>query len=168
MGPGSFTGVRIGLATARGLARGSGCPVVGVSGLDALAWRHRGWPGVVVPVVDARKGRSYSAVFRAGERLGGYLDLSLEELALELRAHPRLLLTGPQARALGEALGRVHPGGEWSVDHGPLLVDPASLLELGRLRWRAAEETGTGFEALRPSPLYLRRSEAEIKRYGGR
>ncbi len=170
VGPGSFTGLRIGLASARGLARGSGCPVVGVSTLDALAWRHRGHPGAVVPVVDARKGRSYSAVYAAGRRVSDYLDLPLEALAGRLLEHSRLLLTGAQAPRLGEALRRLHPGAEVTEDRGALQTDPAALLELGQERWLsaagAAAEEGGSLEALRPSPLYLRRSEAEINRYG--
>ncbi len=167
VGPGSFTGLRIGLAAARGLARGAGCPVVGVSTLDALAWRHRGHPGLVVPVVDARKGRSYAAVYAGQTRISDYLDLTLEALAALVaeaalrQAAPCLLITGPQAAALEPFLKRAHLSAEAAFDRPALQADPAALLELGETRFREKRE-----QTLRPSPLYLRRSEAEIKRYG--
>ena len=60
-GPGSFTGLRIGMASAKGLAAGAGCPLVGVPTLDAFAWGLRNAAGLVLPVIDARKNRLYAA-----------------------------------------------------------------------------------------------------------
>jgi tRNA threonylcarbamoyladenosine biosynthesis protein TsaB len=159
-GPGSFTGLRIGLATARGLAHAIGCPVVGVSTLDALAWRYRDCAAVVVPVVDARKGRSYAACYRGEERISEYLDLPLEALAERIRAFDRLLLAGPQAGHLGEALKRVHPAAGVAVERAIQMTDPAALLELGRRRFQEDPSGAAG----PVQPLYLRRSEAEIHR----
>ena len=64
IGPGSFTGVRIGLSTVKGLAYGTGTPTVGISTLQAIAARVAGFEGMVCPLVDARKGEVYAAVFR--------------------------------------------------------------------------------------------------------
>ena len=63
VGPGSFTGVRIGAATIKGLAFG-GKKCVGVSTLEALAYNLRGQEGIVSPVMDARRGQLYNALFR--------------------------------------------------------------------------------------------------------
>ncbi|MCX7275378.1 MAG: tRNA (adenosine(37)-N6)-threonylcarbamoyltransferase complex dimerization subunit type 1 TsaB [Burkholderiales bacterium] len=68
-GPGSFTGLRIGCGLAQGLALGIGCPVVAVSGLQALAWVHRGC--AVISATDARMGEVYFASWPAAPALVG-------------------------------------------------------------------------------------------------
>jgi tRNA threonylcarbamoyladenosine biosynthesis protein TsaB len=65
VGPGSFTGLRIGIATARALAQARGLPVVGVSSLEALA-RGAGETGVIVAVLDARRGEAFAAAWHDG------------------------------------------------------------------------------------------------------
>ncbi len=84
-GPGSFTGVRIGVATLKGLAFGQNKPCVGVSALEALAENLSGFPGILVcPVMNARRNQFYTALFRNGdggqERLLPDSALSAEEL----------------------------------------------------------------------------------------
>src|SRR5262245_52075822 len=71
IGPGSFTGLRIGLSVAKGLALATGLPVVGVPTLEAYALHVGPRPGLICPVLDARKGEVYGAVFRwqGGESL---------------------------------------------------------------------------------------------------
>ncbi|MGQ9858207.1 MAG: tRNA (adenosine(37)-N6)-threonylcarbamoyltransferase complex dimerization subunit type 1 TsaB [Thermodesulfobacteriota bacterium] len=73
VGPGSFTGVRVALSTAKGLALGLEVPLVGISTLEALAGGVPFWPGLICPIVDARAGRVYGALFR-------FVDGRLEEL----------------------------------------------------------------------------------------
>jgi tRNA threonylcarbamoyladenosine biosynthesis protein TsaB len=108
IGPGSFTGLRIGLATAKGLALGTGLPVVGVPSLDALAWQVPWAATPVVPLLDARRGEVYAARFevdpggapgRASED-GAY---DLEGLAAFVGEGPALLV-GPGADAWREAI----------------------------------------------------------------
>ena len=64
-GPGSFTGVRIGVAAAKGFAWGAETPCVGVSTLEAMAENFGAWQGCVIPTMDARRSQTYAAVFRA-------------------------------------------------------------------------------------------------------
>lgn len=64
IGPGSFTGLRIGLATAKGLALGLGLPIAGASSLLTLAYNGRLAEATVVPVIDARRGEVYAAAYR--------------------------------------------------------------------------------------------------------
>ncbi len=98
-GPGSFTGVRIAVATAKGLAHGLGVPLYGLSTLDAVAWRLRDHQGLVGVVGDAMRGEVYPALFRAHEgrmeRLAPDRVASPQEAAEEFaRAGEPILLAG--------------------------------------------------------------------------
>ena len=66
-GPGSFTGVRIGVAAAKGFAWGAELPCVGVSTLEAMAETLGIWEGTVVPTMDARRAQTYTAIFQVQE-----------------------------------------------------------------------------------------------------
>ena len=79
-GPGSFTGVRIGVSLIKGLAFDKNTPCVGVSTLDALALNLDGFGGYVVPVMDARRNQVYTAVYRDGKRLTEDMLIPLDEL----------------------------------------------------------------------------------------
>jgi tRNA threonylcarbamoyladenosine biosynthesis protein TsaB len=87
VGPGSFTGLRIGLATAKGLAQATGKAIMGIPTLDALAMNLTGVRGLICPILDARKSEVYSAVYISPEpcrlvRISEYLAVS-PDLLLE-------------------------------------------------------------------------------------
>ncbi|MBI2359554.1 MAG: tRNA (adenosine(37)-N6)-threonylcarbamoyltransferase complex dimerization subunit type 1 TsaB [Deltaproteobacteria bacterium] len=77
IGPGSFTGLRIGLSTVKGLAYGWAIPVVGVPTLEAVAARAAKWEGLICPILDARKKEVYAALFR---RMSGRLERLAEDV----------------------------------------------------------------------------------------
>lgn len=101
-GPGSFTGVRIGAAAAKGLCWGLELPALPVSTLEAMARCHTQLEGILCPCMDARRSQVYNALFRvqAGEltRLCPDRAISLEELGRELQALEQpVYLTGDGA-----------------------------------------------------------------------
>ncbi|MGA2379686.1 MAG: tRNA (adenosine(37)-N6)-threonylcarbamoyltransferase complex dimerization subunit type 1 TsaB [Spirochaetia bacterium] len=165
IGPGSFTGIRIGLATALGIGHGRGIPVVGVSTLDALASSWAAYGGDVFPVIDARRGNIYTARYRGGSRLGEYRDVSPADLAGLLAQAQSPLLVGADSPRILELLGDAQgvARGEFRAARGGLYdavsadsVDPRSLLRLG-----VESYCTRGADPAPPRPLYLRKSEAE-------
>ncbi len=85
VGPGSFTGVRIGVATVKGMAQALSKPCIPVSTLEALAFPLSHFSGIVCPILDARRGQVYNALFENGKRLYPDRALALSELLDELR-----------------------------------------------------------------------------------
>ena len=104
VGPGSFTGLRVGLAFAQGLGAALDRPVVGISALDALAASLDDAAGAVAALIDARRGQVYARLFTSGSALGPDEALSLEDIARRLaEIGPNVALIGNGAAVLAEA-----------------------------------------------------------------
>jgi tRNA threonylcarbamoyladenosine biosynthesis protein TsaB len=160
VGPGLFTGLRVGLATARAIATARNIPTAGVTSLEALAHPHRRRPGLVAAVVDARRGEVYSAVYAGGgalqERRPARIS-SPEDLADELAAlSERPLAVGDGAWRYRELLTAA------AEVAGPAEASPSPLVvaEIG-----SARLTGS-----LPEPVYLRQADVRIgwEEVGGR
>ena len=159
-GPGSFTGIRIGVSTVKGLSWAADKPCVGVSTLEAMAWHGLMAGGYVCPVMDARRQQVYNALFKIEDgkpqRITDDRPIALAQLADEVRSlNAPVLLVGDGA-ALTESFFR-----ENSV---PCRIAPENL------RWQSAwgvamaasdKQPGTSETLL---PVYLRLSQAERER----
>lgn len=97
VGPGSFTGVRIGVATVKAFAHVTGRPCVGVNALEAFAENVRLFGGAVCPMRDARAGQVYAAAFRGGERLLPDRAMPLADFLEEVRSLGRCCFIGDGA-----------------------------------------------------------------------
>ena len=158
VGPGSFTGVRIGVSTAKALAHATGKPCVAVDALEAMANGVSPFPGVICPIQDARAGQVYGAAFRGGtlERLLPDEPIKLEDY-LEKAAGfgQKMLFLGDgmpvhQAR-IAEILGEQ---ASFAPPHLAFLR-PASAAALA---WDKRDQA-VDYRTL--SPLYLRPPQAE-------
>jgi tRNA threonylcarbamoyladenosine biosynthesis protein TsaB len=160
VGPGSFTGLRVGAATAKGLALALEIPVAPVPTLDALAATLPFADAPVCPLLDARRGEVYCSLYRwtgsAMERQWDYLALS--PAAAAARLEPPVILLGDGVAACRPYLSRLGPGLR-EVDPVHSLPSPAVVGALGY----AILSAGGGIPAERLAPLYLRPSEAELK-----
>ena len=152
-GPGSFTGLRIGMATAKGLAAGAGLPLVSVPTLDAMAYGFEWAPMTIVPVIDAKKKRVYAAAYRNGQRIRGPVDLELSRIGQFLETMGDVLLTGPNA---GIAAAECPKPQKISVNKTAFNFNRAYVeLGIARFEQSGADEPVTG-------PEYLRKSDAEL------
>ena len=159
-GPGSFTGIRIGVSTVKGLAWAADKPCVGVSTLEAMAWHGLAAGGLVCPVMDARRSQVYNALFRIENgrpvRLCEDRPIALSQLAEELRD-----LNAP-AFLIGDGAELAE---KYLREQGlACTVAPENL------RWQSAwgvamaamDKTPGNADAL--LPVYLRLSQAERER----
>ncbi|HAU32027.1 MAG: Universal protein YeaZ [Desulfotomaculum sp. 46_296] len=162
VGPGSFTGLRIGLATARTLAQVWGLPVAGIGTLEALAclYQARG-AGLTCPVITARKNEVYAAVYENGlQCAAGPIAISPVDLSLELKKFGQpVTLLGDGALLYREVFQEHLAGAALFVPGGLCLPRGASVAYLGLSRFKAGQ--GGSYSSLRP--FYLRLSEAEAK-----
>ena len=107
-GPGSFTGVRIGVATAKGIAHGAGLPCIAVDALEALSESAGDFDGIVCPIQDARAGQVYGAACRNGERLSPDAPMKLaEDLDTVSGLGSRFLFTGDGAPVFRERIAEI-------------------------------------------------------------
>lgn len=164
-GPGSFTGLRIGLSLVKGLAFGKDKPCVGVSSLEALAMGLCGLYGLIVPCMDARRAQGYTALFRGenGEvvRLADDEPISYTDLAGKILAlgEDRIYLCGDGERYMKKALADV---GITPLKTPALLVghNAYSVAQLALKKYENGEYT-TDKEL---SATYLRVPQAERER----
>jgi tRNA threonylcarbamoyladenosine biosynthesis protein TsaB len=161
-GPGSFTGLRIGMSTAKGLAAGASCDLVSVPTLDVLAVHPSVEYLTVVPVIDAKKDHFYTALYRNSGRNTDYLDISGEQLIELILKNTPALITGPAAYRFSD----VADGRRIALGSRTVSGTGFSLLQCGIDLW----ETGIRDEKSE-GPLYIRKSDAELllgKRKNGR
>lgn len=160
-GPGSFTGVRLGVCAAKGLAHAWGRRVARIDALEALAMNLAGFDGVACPILDARRGQVYCAAF---DVRNGLPERVLDDGAMELEAFLARLPKERRLAFLGDGL-RVHEAGirerlpeAWIAPPNlrDIRADAACLL--------ASARPETWLEAKALTPIYLRAPQAERER----
>ena len=162
VGPGSFTGVRIGAATVKGLAFGQNKNCLGVSTLEALAENLVPYEGILCPVMNARRGQVYNALFEvengALKRLCPDRALSVAELAAELKAKGRpFALCGDGVNEFLRLSPEIRPANVF-----PLLADQ-NAASVAKVAYRRALAGESGTDAALV-PVYLRLPQAERER----
>jgi tRNA threonylcarbamoyladenosine biosynthesis protein TsaB len=168
LGPGSFTGLRIGLATWKGLAYATRRPIAGASSLAAMASAAAAGAGegsTIVPLLDAKKGEVYAGFYRVAP--GGVIEPAAPEAALSPSALvarlSALAAEGARPATLGAGLDAYRDALAGTPRLAGAVATPPAV-EVARLAARALE--GADYDAARLfalEPHYVRPSEAELK-----
>jgi tRNA threonylcarbamoyladenosine biosynthesis protein TsaB len=161
-GPGSFTGLRIGVAAAKGIAQGGDKKFIGISSLDAMAFQQVGFDGVICPIMDALRDNVYTALYswQNGEffKIMDYDAMHIDELLEKLsQRNERIMFCGDavelQKQRIAEALNERALFAPLSTT----MPRASSLAELALLRLNRGEEDNIHTY----SPIYIRKSQAE-------
>ena len=159
-GPGSFTGVRIGIATIKALAHAAGKPCAAVSTLHALAYNVADFGGIICPILDARRGQVYNALFKGGslDRITDDRALSAEELCDELeQMDESVIFVGDGLPVLAEMINKRLGRRAVFAKRSQRMNLAASVAEIGYDMLLLGDVCG--YSELKPQ--YLRLSQAE-------
>jgi len=162
-GPGSFTGLRIGSATAKGLGLALGKPIVEVGTVEAMAYQCFGYNGLICPIMDARRSQVYTGLYRYDAKgtfseVFGQCALGVEELVEKLNTYPEpVLLLGDGVPVYKEMIERMAPGRFVYAPAFAARQRAAAVASLGAVRFAQ----GLAIPAEASVPDYLRKSQAE-------
>ena len=159
-GPGSFTGLRIGISTALGLAQASGKPIAGVSTLHALATQAAVPSQLVCPMIDARRGEVYVSVFRYTKR--GLVSQRPEQVlkprnAIETIGEPCIFVGSGAALYNAKIIEILGETAHFSSEMNNT-IRAATVASLAHKRLSSGETD----DIMHFTPIYLRRPDAEI------
>lgn len=162
-GPGSFTGLRIGMSTAKALAQVWGKPVVGISTLETLAFPLAGHGSLVCPVLNARKNEVYTAIYdctgSVPNCLTGHMSVKPEKLVeILLQFKKPVSFLGDGVHIYSARLKAGLGGLARFVPHAANFPRGAAVAELGLIAFRE----GRGVDPAALQPEYIRPSEAEV------
>lgn len=161
-GPGSFTGLRIGIATIKTLAQACGKPVIGITSLKSLAYNFSlSADTIICPIIDARHNEVYNALYENGCEIAAPRVVSTDELFSELeKMNKPVIFCGDGVLVYSDSIKSAnHP--DWYTAPQSLSMQKASSLCQAAYERATCDDFDNLYTLL---PLYLRRSQAERER----
>ena len=162
-GPGSFTGVRIGVSAIKALSHATQKPCVSVSSLEALAYNVSAFDGIICPIMDARRGQVYNALFKGEhmERLCDDRAISMDDLISELNdISGKVMFLGDGLLVYADLINKELKSPSKFASRQHRLNLAASVAEIGYNKYLLGETMG--YAELKPE--YHRLSQAERER----
>jgi len=157
IGPGSFTGLRIGMATVKTFAQALSKPIIGVSSLDAVAYNFFGADDYIIcPIVDARRGEVYNALYRLENKIMPDRALSLDALFDELSGK-KVIFCGDASISYRDRITNRNES-QWIIAPKTQLLPKAS--SVAQVAFERAQN-GDFDDVYTLEPVYLRKSQAE-------
>jgi len=157
IGPGLFTGLRVGVATGKALATALGVPMIGLTSLEIVAYPHRRGAGLIASVIDARRSEVFWALFRGEEQVGECVVSTPEALASQLaRQDEEIVAVGDGAIRYAPLLATID--GVELLGAGSAYPSAAVLVELAQPRAAGGDLVAPG----ELTPLYLRQADVRI------
>lgn len=158
VGPGSFTGLRIGLATITGFAYSLNKPLIPVTTLQALAWQHRHFPYLVCPIVDARRQEVFAQFYRGSDPETDPFNCKIEDLVSQAQSYNEpIMFLGPGLSEYGDHLVKIPQGILPAREVGELR--PSSVANFGVTQL----QLGNGLKWNEVQLFYMRKSSAEYQ-----
>ncbi|MEA3454498.1 MAG: tRNA (adenosine(37)-N6)-threonylcarbamoyltransferase complex dimerization subunit type 1 TsaB [Candidatus Caldatribacteriota bacterium] len=162
IGPGSFTGLRIGLCVAKGLCYACSLPLLGITTLDAMAFPLKEIPYLICPLLESKKDEIYDVVFRGGDSLHRVMDYKCEDIqSLLVRLSPlkeKIIFLGDGIKKYRDIIKEKIGKDALFIDSQLNLPVATSIAFLGLNKLKKGEED----DISTITPFYLRKSEAEI------
>lgn len=155
-GPGSFTSLRIGFSTLKGISLALGIPLVSVPTLQVIAEATPDYPAIKISVIDAKKKRYYIGIYKDGKLIKD-LDGNAEDILDEIKNESSILVTGPDATAFSNKLSAlIDPKVKIITDDQCFRPLGGVMVKLGIDQYHSQGEDDIG-----QGPVYIRRSDAE-------
>ena len=162
IGPGSFTGLRIGLGVAKGLSYTCSLPLLGIPTLDAMAFALKEIPYLICPILESKKDEIYDVVFQGGDSLHRVMDYKCEDIqSLLVRLSPlkkKIIFLGDGIKKYRDIIKEKIGKDALFIDSQINLPMATSIAFLGLNKLKKGEED----DISTLTPFYLRKSEAEI------
>jgi len=164
VGPGSFTGLRIGISTIKGMAQALEKPVIGIPTLEGLAYNVLAYDGCICPIIDARNDNVYTAIFsydkdkKIMHRHSDYMALHIQELITKLENEQKIIFLGDAAQKFEHTIKeKLEIRAEFAGNH--LSLPKAS--SIAYVGYKTLIQQGQVDSYISIKPLYVRSSQAE-------
>lgn len=159
IGPGSFTGLRLGISALKAIELAFGIPVYGISSLDCYSYPFKNSSLPVLSCIDANKDKFYASISQKGQFILKEGDWDIEKIVEESKKLDRIIITGPDAEKLKAIISEQAPETELITIHNAKFDTAEVLINITEEMIEQKKEPLKDFDG----PVYLRASEAEIK-----
>lgn len=160
LGPGSFTGLRLGLSTAKAIQLASNVPVYGIPSLEAFAFPYKNLSVGVLSLIEAKENEFFCAFYKNGSEILGASDVRFEDIIQKLTHEDEIVAVGPGSKAFLHLVHTKETVAPLFRNIVPEIDACESLFALAEIKIQQNKDALADFDG----PLYIRKSEAEIVR----